>query len=101
MDHALLLLDTVAVIEAVRNRDFDEARFRCRQVGDRAWFENEAKVGNAAINLEVALRRAETSPTVKWRHSLEDLTSAVDAFLQPERDPLLGALRGVGTSHGT
>lgn len=32
MDHALLLLDTVAVIEAVRNRDFDEAHFRCRQV---------------------------------------------------------------------
>ena len=96
MDHALLLLDTVAVIDAVRNRDFDEARFRCRQVGNRAWSENEAKVGNAAINLEVALRHAETSPTVKWGTSLEDLTSAVDAFLQPERDHLLATFRGDG-----
>jgi len=96
VDHALLLLDTVAVIDAVRNRDFDEARFRCRQVGNRAWSENEAKVGNAAINLEVALRHAETSPTVKWGTSLEDLTSAVDAFLQPERDHLLATFRGDG-----
>ena len=96
MDHALLLLDTVAVVEAVRNRDFEEARFRCRQVGNRAWIENEAKVGNAAINLEVALRQAERAPTVKWGQSLEDLTSAVDAFLQPERDQLLAALGGGG-----
>jgi hypothetical protein len=96
VDHALLLLDTVAIVEAVGNRDFEEARFRCRQVGNRAWSENEAKVGNAAINLEVALRHAETSPTVKWGRSLEDLTSAVDAFLQPQRDYLLAAFRDGG-----
>lgn len=94
MEHALLLLDTVAVVEAVRNRDFEEARFRCRQVGNRAWIENEAKVGNAAINLEVALRRAETSRTVRWRQSLEALAHAVDECLKPEHDQLAAALRG-------
>ena len=94
MDHALLLLDTVAIVEAVRNRDFDEARFRCRQVGNRAWAENVSSVGNAASNLEAALRHAETAPTVRWGQSREDLTLAVDALLQPERDHLLDAFRG-------
>lgn len=85
MECELLLIDTVAVIEAVRCRDFEEARFRCRQVEDRAWSENVSTVGNAAINLEVALRHAETSRTVRWGNSLEALTTAVDAYLQPER----------------
>lgn len=96
MDHALLLLDTVAVIEAVRNRDFEEARFRCRQVVNRAWSENESTVGNTAINLEVALRHAETAPTVQWGQSLEELTLAVDTFLQPQREQLLPAFHGGG-----
>jgi len=92
VDFQLLLIDTVALIEAVRCRDFAEARFRCRQVGDRAWLENEATLGNAAIDLEVALRHAETSPTVRWGKSLEALTTAVDAYLQPERGRMfLGA----------
>jgi hypothetical protein len=79
VEHELLLIDTVAVIEAVRTRDFEEARFRCGQIEDRAWSENVSKVGNAAMNLEVALRHAETARTVQWGKALEELTSAVDA----------------------
>lgn len=86
MEFELLLMDTVAVLEAVRCRDFTEARFRCRQVQDRAWAENVSTVGNAAINLEVALRHAETAPTARWGQALETLTNAVDTYLQPERD---------------
>jgi len=96
VDHALLLLDTVAVIEAVRNRDFEEARFRCRQVADRAWTENVSIVGNVAMDLEVTLRHAETAPTVRWAQSLEDLSTAVDAYLQPARDHLLADFRSGG-----
>ena len=99
MDFQLLLIDTVAVIEAVRSRDFAEARFRCRQVEVRAWSENVSTIGNAAINLEVALRHAETSPTVRWGKSLEALTTAVDAYLQPERGRMfLGASLRAGGS---
>lgn len=93
MDDKLLLLDTVVIVEAIRSRDFDEARFRCRQVGDRAWSEGESKVGNAAINLEVALRRAEHAVTVIWEPALEALTCEVDALLLPRRDRLFAGLR--------
>lgn len=96
MEFDLLLIDTVGVIEAVQNRDFEEARFRCHQVADRAWAENISTVGNAAIDLEVSLRHAEWAPTVRWAQSLEVLTRAVDAYLHPKRDHLFAAIRGGG-----
>jgi hypothetical protein len=86
VEFELLLIDTVAVVQAVRCRDFAEARFRCKQVEDRAWAENVSTIGNAALTLEVALRHAETAQTVRWGQSLQDLTTAVEAYLQPERD---------------
>ncbi|WP_250628049.1 hypothetical protein [Pinirhizobacter soli] len=96
MDHKVLLLDTVALVEAVRVRDFDEARFRCQLVGDGAWSEAESKVGNAAIGLEVALRSAERATPAVWELALEALTREVDAFLQPRRGGLLSAVHQPG-----
>lgn len=59
----LLLIESVNLVRSVTEGDFDEARFRARQVGEIAWADNNSSIGNAALNLEVALRDAETAPT--------------------------------------
>lgn len=96
MDHKDLLLNTVALVEAVRARDFDEARFRCQLVGDEARSEAESKVENAAIGVEVALHSAERATTAVWELALEALTREVDALLKPRLGRLLSAVHQPG-----
>lgn len=81
-----MLLDAVSAVEAVRNRDFDEARFRCRQISDQAWSANEAGLANAAMNLEVALRDVDKIPPGAFEALLAFLLSELDEALRPLRE---------------
>jgi DNA invertase Pin-like site-specific DNA recombinase len=49
----------VNLVRSVTEGDFTEAQFRAHQVGTIAWAENNAALGKAAMNLEVALRDAD------------------------------------------
>ena len=82
----LLLLESVNLVRSVVEGDLAEAQFRARRVGDLAWTVNESKVGNAAIELEIALRDAARIP----RDAHEDKL----AYLLAELERVLASLRG-------
>ena len=82
----LLLIEAVNLVRAVGERDFDEARFRCSQVGDIAWGDNNATLGNAALNLEAALVGAANDPTAVHEDLLAYLLAELDVVLKPLRD---------------
>jgi hypothetical protein len=82
----LLLIESVQLVRSVSEGDFEEARFRARQVGEIAWADNNSSIGNAALNLEVALRDAESAPTNVHEDLLAYLLTELDVVLKPLRD---------------
>ena len=82
----LLLVESVNLVHSVTEGDFGEARFRARRVGEIAWADNNSSIGNAALNLEVALRDAETAPTGVHEDLLTYLLAELDVVLKPMRE---------------
>ena len=81
----LLLVESVNLVRSVTEGDFEEAQFRARQVGDIAWADNNSAIGNAALNLEVALRDADKAPTGAHDDLLTFLLAELDVVLKPLR----------------
>ena len=82
----LLLIEAVSLVRSVDERDFAEAQFRARQLGEIAWADNHSTIGNAAMNLEVALRDADASPTGVHEDLLGYLLAELDVVLKPLRE---------------
>jgi len=82
----LLIIETVNLVRSVEEGDLAEAQFRCSQVGALAWADNNSSIGNAAINLEVALRNAKTAPTGVHKDLLTHLLAELDVALKPLRE---------------
>ena len=82
----LLLVESVHLVRSVTEGDFDEAQFRARQVGEIAWADNNSPLGNAALNLEVALLDAGTAPPGVHEDLLAYLLAELDVVLKPLRD---------------
>jgi len=86
MQLELLLIESVHLVQAVGNGDLTEAQFRARQVGDLAWADGNSTVGNAATNLEAALRDADKVPPGVHEDLLAYLLAELDVVLMPLRD---------------
>ena len=82
----LLLIEAVSLVRSVDEGDFTEAQFRARQLGEIAWADNNATIGNAAMNLEVALRYADAAPSGVHEDLLTYLLAELDVVLQPLRE---------------
>ena len=82
----LLSVESVHLVRSVNEGDFTEAQFRARQVGDIAWADNNSSIGNAALNLEVALRDADKAPAAVHEDLLTFLMAELDGVLKPLRD---------------
>ena len=82
----LLLVEAVSLISSIEFGDLLEARFRARRIGDLAWSDNNSAIGNAAMNLEVALRDV-ASPEGVHEDLLTYLLSELDIALKPLRRP--------------
>lgn len=82
----LLLIESVHLVRSVDEGDFTEAQFRARQVGDIAWGNGNSAIGNAAMNLEVALRDAKAVPDGAHEESLTYLLAELDSVLKPLRE---------------
>jgi hypothetical protein len=89
VDDEVLLFEMVAVVDAIRARDFDEARFRCQQIGNCERSEAKSRISNAAITLEFALRYPGHLTTMTYEPALEALIREVNAFLRPRWAQLL------------
>ncbi|WP_250628383.1 hypothetical protein [Pinirhizobacter soli] len=81
----LLLIESVNLVRAVGEGDLSEAQFRASQVGDLAWADGNSAVGNAATNLEAALRDADTLPSEAYEDLLAYLLAELDVVLKPLR----------------
>jgi hypothetical protein len=82
----LLLIESAHLVRSVDEGDLDEAGFRARRVGDLAWADGYSAVGNAANNLEVALRDAKAVPKGAHGDLLACLLAELDVVLKPLRD---------------
>jgi hypothetical protein len=70
----------------VSDGDFQKAQLRARRVGDIAWADNNSTIGNAAINLETALRQANTVPAGVHEDLFTYLLAELDVVLKPLRE---------------
>jgi hypothetical protein len=82
----LLLIEAVNLVRSVAEGDFAEAQFRCSQVGELAWADNNSAIGNAAMNLEVALRDAAGAPADVHDDLLPYLLAELEVVLKPLRE---------------
>ena len=77
----------MSLIRAIDERDFPEAQFSARQIADQAWAENQSRIGNAAMTLEISLRAADQDPLQRYEDDLAFLIAEVDVKLRPLRKP--------------
>jgi hypothetical protein len=84
----ILLIDTVHLIQALGEDDFDEARFRCEAIVRRAWADQMSKVGNAAMNLEAFLRPSAIRLQAGRDEALAELIAQVENTASPLRGSL-------------
>ena len=82
----LLLIESVHLVHSVDEGDFTEAQFRAHKIGDLAWADNNSSIGNAALNLEVALRDVDKAPAGVHQDLLTFLLAELDVVLKPLRE---------------
>jgi len=80
-----LLIESVSLVRSLEEGDLDEARFRASQVGNLAWADNNAALGNAALNLEAALRDSKSASIGVYEDLLAYLIAELNQTLKPLR----------------
>jgi hypothetical protein len=86
-DLALITVDAVAMVRALQHFDFDEARFRCESITNRAWSHNLSRVGNPAMELALRLRGVEHPDDGFYAAALSNLLREIDAINSDLRGP--------------
>ena len=79
------MLDTITLIQALSEDDFDEARFRCERIVQVAWGDGMPKVGNAAMDVEVSLRAANLGQHVARDEAMAELVRQIETTVAPLR----------------
>lgn len=82
----LLLIDTVHLIQALGEDDFEEARFRCESIIRCARGEQMSTVGNAAMHLEAFLQPSALRLQVGRDEALQELVAQVEREAAPLRN---------------